>query len=259
MAGMTGPTQAQPSPPDRIDWPAVEVVAPLAQGPAVLVCEHASPFVPPELPLGLAARDALSHAAWDPGAALVARRMAARLGAPLVAGALSRLVYDCNRPPDAPDAMPARSERIEIPGNRGLTPAQRRARAWAVHDPFHATLADLLARRPGAALVSVHSFTPVYDGAPREVEVGLLCEGGGGRLPRAMLPLVAARWRAALDRPYSAEDGVTYTLRRHGRGRDAAMIEIRNDLIATPEAARDMGDALATVLGQALGRLSAAA
>jgi predicted N-formylglutamate amidohydrolase len=244
-----------------IGWPAVELVSPQARGPAVLVCEHASPFIPPDLPMGLAPGDALSHAVWDPGALLVASRMSARLDAPLVAGALSRLVYDCNRPPSSPEAIRDRSERISVPGNAALGAEERRVRVAGVHDPFHAAVAEVLGARPHAALVSVHSFTPVYDGVPREVELGFLQdpEGGGARLARAMLEGARMRWHAALDRPYDASDGVTYTLRRHARGRDAVMIEIRNDLIASPASARTMGDALADLLLEALAGLEVAA
>ena len=244
--------------PEDIGWPAVEVANPDAEGAAVLVCEHASPFVPPSVALGLAAADALSHAAWDPGAALVARRMAARLGAPLVMGTLSRLVFDCNRPPEAPDAIVARSELIDVPGNRNLAPEARAARARAVHAPFHETLGRVLARRPAAALVTVHSFTPVYAGRVRAVELGLLHDADA-RMARALLPGARARWAAALNEPYSAADGVTHTLRLHGLGRPSVMIEIRNDLLADPAAAQEVGDVLAGLVAAALAELGAAA
>ena len=44
-----------------------------------------------------------------------------RLGAPAILQRYSRLVQDCNRPPDAPSAMPEVSELTAIPGNAGLT------------------------------------------------------------------------------------------------------------------------------------------
>ena len=86
------------------------------QGPAraLVVCEHASNRIPEVLgDLGLdqaAARE--SHIAWDPGALGVATALAARISAPLVHGSISRLVYDCNRPPDAASAIPETSESL---------------------------------------------------------------------------------------------------------------------------------------------------
>lgn len=215
--------------------PPVEVIDPGGAAGLVLVCEHASADIPPVLgDLGLAPDARHSHAAWDIGAAALARRLSQMLSAPLVEARLSRLVYDCNRPPKAPDAIPSRVEAHDVPGNRGLDAAHRAARAAAIHDPFHAALARTLADRPDAALVTIHSFTPVWNGTPREVEIGFL-HGADDRLAQAMLAAVPAGWVAALNAPYGPSDGVLHTIDRHGTaaGRASVMIEIRNDLLAT--------------------------
>ncbi len=100
----------------------VAVTNPAGRSDIVLVCEHASRSIPAELNGLGASQDTLqSHAAWDIGAAAVAEAMSAQLDAPLVASRISRLVYDCNRPPDAVDAMPEQSEIHAIPGNRHLS------------------------------------------------------------------------------------------------------------------------------------------
>ena len=117
--------------PDQIlsvdDGPAAEVVNPNGRAPVCLVCEHASAAIPSSLgALGLADADRYSHAVWDIGAEELARTLSRRLDAPLVLARVSRLVYDCNRPPEREDAMPARTETIDIPGNRDLTPAERK-------------------------------------------------------------------------------------------------------------------------------------
>ena len=107
----------------------VEVINPSGRGDFVLVCEHASNTVPAALNnLGLTGDVLDTHIAWDPGALRVARAMARLLDAPLVAPRVSRLVYDCNRPPDAPHAIPLRSEAVDIPGNAGLGEHERRER-----------------------------------------------------------------------------------------------------------------------------------
>lgn len=242
-------------------WTAVEVTGAAGRAPIVLACEHASRTIPPELrALGLDEAAQRAHVAWDIGAAVLARRLSERLEAPLVSGTLSRLVYDCNRPFSAPDCIPVRSERYDIPGNRGLDAAARRARLERVHDPFHAALEETCRRqtercgRP-VALITVHSFTPVYLGVPRAVEIGFLHHEDPG-LAQAALAAETARgvYRTALDEPYAASDGVTYTLARHGdgEGRPAVMIEVRNDMIDTDEGALRMGDHLADTLARAL-------
>ena len=246
----------------RDEWTAFEVIRPDGAGPVVLVCEHASARIPSELrDLGLSEASRHSHAAWDIGARDVALAMSAALDAPLVAGSISRLVYDCNRPETAPDAIPALSERHAVPGNEGLDAGARRDRCVRVHDPFHAALDALLdGRTDRPALVTVHSFTPVFHGRRREVQLGFLSHSDD-RFARAALAEAGTRHRASLNAPYGPGDGVTYTLARHGeaRGLPTLMIEIRNDLIDRPETAAQMGSHLATVLCRALAALDEAA
>lgn len=240
----------------------VEVLNPAGTSPVVLVCEHASSFIPADLQdLGLNRNDRLSHAAWDPGAMAVARQVAERLDAKLVASKVSRLVYDCNRPPDAPDAMPAQSERVVVPGNAELDDAARQSRAKTYYYPFRKTLADTLsvtaAQGATPVLVTVHSFTPVYHGSPRAVEIGILHDSDT-RLADAML--IAAQTSAfdvQRNEPYGPEHGVTHTLKEHGLadGYANVMLEIRNDLIGTEDQQRKMGETLCDWLQTALKRI----
>lgn len=220
---------------------AVEVINRGGAGPVVLLCEHASHHIPDRYNgLGLAPSDRLSHAAWDPGALGVARDLSRRFDAPLVASRVSRLVYDCNRPPEAASAMPVRSEAIDVPGNLGLSPDQRAEREATVYRPFcEATGAVLDARRVNqspTALVTVHSFTPVFHGHTRAVEIGILHDTDD-RLAELMLAdaKTLPHRRIARNEPYGPADGVTHSLRLHGiaRGLPNVMIEIRNDLLAT--------------------------
>lgn len=253
-------TQAREADTPLHDTP-VEVRNASGGGPFLLVCEHASNFIPPEYgTLGLDDAALESHIAWDPGALAVADEMARLLDAPLVAARVSRLVYDCNRPPDSPSAMPAESEIYRIPGNAGLTAGQRQARTQAVYHPFRAALATAIdahgARRGPPAIVTVHSFTPVWRGVARAVEVGVLHDDDA-RLADAMLSAAGDGDGLAVRRnePYGPEDGVTHTLREHAlpRGLANVMIEIRNDLIATPDDARTMAGRLAGWLAAAHG------
>ncbi len=116
--------------------------------PVVVVCEHASSFIPPELhSLGLGADILKSHIVWDPGAMAVAESISGRLDAVLVASQVSRLVYDCNRPPGSIDAVPARSEIFDVPGNQALSQAARDARIALVYEPFRTSLESVVAGR----------------------------------------------------------------------------------------------------------------
>lgn len=225
-----------------------------APGRVVLVCEHASNRFPPpwDGALGLTDDQRRAHIAWDPGALGLARGLAQALKAPLIHATASRLIYDLNRPPHAPGAMPARSEIHDIPGNSAIPAAERLARTRAHYLPFHAALADLLACRLAQGLnpvlITVHSFTPVYFGQPRAVEFGVIHDADD-RLARAIARQETGML-TRLNEPYSAADGVAHMLARHATplGLPHAMLEIRNDLIATPEAEAGMAARLAPAI-----------
>ncbi len=245
-------------------WAPVSFERTNGKTPLIVVCEHASKEIPPEFSeLGLESQHRASHAVWDIGALPMARAISAELDAPLVFGGVSRLLYDCNRPPEAHDCIPEKSEVVNVPGNVGLDPAYRNARALLIHDPFHKAvegLIDAQMQRLGCpiAVVTIHTFTPIYHGKPREVEFGFLFDENA-ELSRAACQLEEKRgvYRAALNQPYAATDGVTYTLLRHAddRGLPSTMVEVRNDLVDTHEKASCVGKHLAETIQQSVNEI----
>lgn len=240
-------------------------INPAGRSAVLLVCEHASNFVPVVFDnLGLS--DALlhSHIAWDPGALAVAKVLSATLDAPLIAQRVSRLVYDCNRPPQVVSAVPAISELHPIPGNSGLSAVERYARVESVYQPFQQAVGVVLDDRLDAGqkpvLVTVHSFTPFYKGARRDVELGILYDSDA-RLAEALLRAVnnGPEIDARLNQTYGPADGVTHTLAEQAllRGLLNVMIEIRNDLIGDAAGQESVGTWLADCLRQALSDLGA--
>jgi predicted N-formylglutamate amidohydrolase len=222
------------------------------RSPVVLVCDHASNFIPEEFrTLGLERSELVRHIAWDPGAAPVAQRMAAALDAVLIESRISRLVIDCNRPLDAPDLIPAVSETTAVPGNARLSPAERARRIALSYEPFHAEIETVISERLAAGLetrlVSVHSFTPVYRRVARPWHIGIIHDDDN----RLAAPLISALRSlkgvvVGVNEPYSPADRVYFTLERHARSRGlaCAMIEIRNDEISATTGQRKWADLL---------------
>jgi predicted N-formylglutamate amidohydrolase len=179
------------------------------------------------------------------------------LDAPLVESRISRLVCDCNRALDAPDLVAAESETTPVPGNRDLDEATRRRRIEIAHAPFHEALDEVIRTRLACGretwLLTVHSFTPVYRGQWRPWEIGIVHDDD----ERLATPLVEGLRRRepglkiGRNQPYAPSDGVYYTVERHARphGLPCAMIEIRNDDIATTAGQRRYGQMLAEITG----------
>lgn len=223
-----------------VDPPPVELVRSGGRAPLVLTCEHGGNAVPACLKhIAPGPEDMARHISWDVGAAEVARGVAARLDAALAVQPYSRLVIDCNRPRFAADLTPAASDGTSIPFNERLSEAEQEARWLAVHQPFHRAVSGLLDSRGAVALIAVHSFTPrLRGGAPRDMAAGLLVRRNRSlaeALQRA-LTVRASEGPVVFNAPYRIEDESDYTIPVHGeaRGLPHLLLEIRNDLIATP-------------------------
>lgn len=243
-----------------IDKAIVDVRLARAASMIVVVCEHASAHIPAHFDnLGLAETARNSHVVWDPGALALATGVADQLDATLITAKTSRLVYDCNRPPAAPDAMPARSEIVDVPGNADLTTTDKAARVATYYEPFRAAVSQVLAELSDPILVTIHSFTPVYNGRHRDVEIGILHDSDA-RLADALFSTADTQHIVRRNEPYGPKDGVTHTLKEHAlpAGYLNVMLEVRNDLIADDAAQSAMATTLSAWLQRALAKTGAA-
>lgn len=231
-----------------------------------LTADHAGRAIPRRLgTLGLTAGDLARHIAWDIGIAAVTERLSALLDATAVLQTYSRLVIDCNRDPSWPTAMPEVSELTTIPGNQGLSQAGRKARVAAVFTPYHTRIATLLvarqsARRP-TVLVAMHSFTPVFKGERRDMQVGVLYNRDP-RLALVLLDLLRREGDLVVgdNAPYAITETSDYGIPTHGekRGLPHAEIEIRQDLIEDAAGQDQWASRLARLLPRAVEQMPAA-
>lgn len=244
--------------------PPVRVLNPAGASPFLLLGDHAGNAIPASLAsLGLGAADLARHIAWDIGVDGLGPKLAAALDAVFIRQTYSRLVVDCNRDPEAPDAMPEISDGTMIPGNAALTDGARAARIAAIHGPYQAAIAAELDRRHtggmDTVIVSLHSFTPSMNGKDRPWQIGVLYGGGSTVFAKAVLDLLEKRrvWTVGDNEPY-AMDGIDYTIPRHAfaAGLRYVELEIRQDLLATVEQQADWSRILAAALPEALTSLA---
>lgn len=216
------------------------------RSPYFLTCDHAGTRLPRRLGgLGLAAGELQRHIGWDIGAAGLSRHLAALLDATLVLQPYSRLVIDCNRPPQAPDSIARRSEATIIAGNQRLSAAAAAQRRREIFEPYHARIRALLDARLQRGqptwLIAMHSFTPVYLGQARPWHVGLLYHRDA-RMAQALGALLRQNARLCVgdNQPYAVCDDSDYGIPEHGerRGLPHVELEIRQDLIAAPAGQR---------------------
>jgi predicted N-formylglutamate amidohydrolase len=221
------------------DPPPVRVLRADGGSDFFLTADHAGRAVPRALgDLGVPAAEMARHIAWDIGIAGVTERLSALLDATAVLQVYSRLVIDCNRDPSWATAMPEVSELTAIPGNVGLSAADRAARVAAVFAPYHERIAALLDARAGrrTVLVAMHSFTPSFKGESRSMHVGMLYNRDA-RLALILLDLLRQEGDLVVgdNAPYAITEDSDYGVPTHGEKRGLAHVEveIRQDLIAS--------------------------
>jgi len=240
---------------------AVSEINPGGGSRILLLCDHATSIVPADVAggdLGVPPAEMGRHIAYDIGAAGVTEALAEMLDAPALLTRFSRLVIDPNRGEDDPTLIMRLYDGTIIPANRAVGEAERERRLEAFHRPYHRAIEAAIARlealgRP-PALIAMHSFTPRLKGRPpRPWDIGILWHRDG----RIALPLIA-RLRddgfcVGDNEPYSGElEGDTMS--RHGTrsGRPHVLIEVRQDLIATPADQLLWAERLAPILTQVI-------
>jgi len=236
----------------------VSVFNPNGSSSFVLTCEHSGNSIPLSLGrLGLNEEELYRHIALDIGAAAFAKCLAKHLDAPLVLQEYSRLVIDCNRPKNSYDSIPLKSDGVSVPANMKLSRQEQESRHKEIFVPFHDTVRRLLDTRchnRNAAVIALHSFTPVLATAPadRPWDIGLLYNRDNrlAIMVDHLLGKARQEYSFTHNKPYTVDDASDYTLPVHGeqRGIYHLLLEIRNDhLILDNEIHR-----LASIFGNVL-------
>ena len=240
------------------DVPPVREFNAAGRSPFLLTCDHYGRLIPRALgDLGLPESELVRHIAWDIGIAGVAERLSQHLDAHLIVQRYSRLVIDCNRPPDAASSIPRISEATTIPGNEGISRASRgdaaRADLRSLSPAHRRDYRSAPECRPadGAGVAA-----QLYAGLCRDRaawHIGTLYQRDR-TLPPLLLKLLRAEGDLVVgdNEPYAVSDETDYTIPVHGeaRGLMNSGIEIRQDLISDPAGEQAWADRLARIFGE---------
>ena len=204
-----------------------------------LTAEHAEERIPEGF--SFAAEDERlrgTHWAFDLGVADTMRELSAALGAPGVLARFSRLLVDPNRAEHEDELFRKEAEGAPVYTNRDLSDAERERRLTRLYRPYHAIIDELLARSSAPIVFSVHSFTPVYEGEPRAMELGVLFNREVELAERLRHHLEAEDFIVAMNEPYSGALGLIYSAESHAdrHGKRALELEIRQDLAVDAKA-----------------------
>jgi predicted N-formylglutamate amidohydrolase len=237
---------------------------PAGPSPIVFLSDHAGLAIPRRLErLGLSESELERHIGWDIGIFGVTSRLADLLGAAYICQRYSRLVIDCNRRVGSAQSIMARSDGTDVPGNRGLSDADKAAREAEIMRPYHDAIDRLLDRRQAdrlpTAIICMHSCTPrlAADMEFRPWHIGVIAHHDW-RIGEPLLALLAEEPELCVGRnePYNVDIEVDYTVPVHceGRGLPYVEIEIRQDLIGEESGQREWAERLARILARVIDR-----
>ena len=205
----------------------------------LVICDHASNNIPLEYKnLGVSKKDLQSHRAFDLGASQVASELSNLLSCNLVMANFSRLLIDPNRGKDDPTLIPKLSEGKIIKGNINISMSEddteRNKRINQFYLPYHKQISSFIIKSLDNGripkILSIHSFTPIWKGKKREIDVGVLWDKDD-RLSKIFLNSLK-NIKLGNNKPYSGRLK-NDTLYKHATsyGIPHVLIELRQDLL----------------------------
>jgi predicted N-formylglutamate amidohydrolase len=212
---------------------AFEALGGHARSSVFLTAEHAKERFPVGYTLPPAdAWLAGTHWAYDLGVEPLVRELSGTLAAPAVLAGFSRLLVDPNRAEHEETLFRVEAEGRRIELNAALPVPERERRLSVLYRPYHQAIDARLGASRSEILFSVHSFTPVYEGAVREMELGVLFNREDDLAERMRRALERDGFRVAMNEPYSGKEGLIHAAERHAdaHGRRAIELEVRQDL-----------------------------
>jgi len=206
----------------------------------VITCEHASN----DLPEGYSWTEndrkyfAEEHWGWDAGSLDVAMYLAKEMKCLLVYSLYSRLLADVNRSTSANTLFRTEGDGQLIDLNRDLTYEEEEKRIIKYHHSYYHALREISVKIDPLYIFSVHSYTPVYEGQPRSLEVGILVSYSEELAEKVCAGIKKKNHKIAINEPYDGKQGLNaldtllyakYPVRRQG-----IEFEFRNDLLKDP-------------------------
>ncbi|MEM7137809.1 MAG: N-formylglutamate amidohydrolase [Myxococcota bacterium] len=217
---------------------AVELIDGNYRSRVVLTCEHAGSTLPapwswPKADLRLVG----THWSCDLGADALTRNLAEALGAPAVLSRFTRLLVDPNRPLDSDTLFRSEADGLPVELNASVETAERERRIRGYYEPYHATATTMVQRSDAEIVFGIHTFTPIYEGDARSIELGVLFDQEEDLGNALVTHLQDAGFVAAANEPYSGKAGLAYSPVLHAEqfNRRALEIEARQDLVVEPD------------------------
>jgi len=209
----------------------------------VITCEHASN----QLPEGYSWTEndrtyfANDHWGYDPGSLDVALCLAKELKCVLVYSLYSRLLVDVNRSLAADTLFRTNGDGRTVDLNSKITYEEEQSRILKYHHSYYNALREVSIKIDPLYIFSVHSFTALYEGEARALEVGLLISYSDELGKKVYDGFKKKNHNVAINEPYDGKQGLnaldTLLFAKYPVRRQGVEFEFRNDLLLDPKKA----------------------
>ena len=242
---------------------AFEIIGTSKPTPFLFSCEHASNSLPKSLsPSKKDQRFLQTHWAWDIGVPQLLRTLVQMTPSQAIFARFSRLLIDPNRSLNRSDLIVPSIEGHSLSFNQNLSVQERNSRLEKYYHPYHQAFDEMVETRCQSpepfVLISFHSFTPVWNGDLRSMDIGLLYDDHNGNDPH--LDLVSALesnfqeqgFFTARNKPYTGQSGLMFSVQQQGRKHKVPHIELEFNqaTLSSPERIQSVAQRVFSALEQ---------
>ena len=229
---------------------AYSIICPDNKGPFFFTAEHASN----RIPVKISKSDGQflnTHWAYDIGIAPLIQQLCQKLSCSGVQTEYSRLWIDANRAPNQDGLIKTSIEGKHLSFNQRITPAEKDFRIQSFHEKYHNTISEELRKHNRSPiLISLHSFTPIWNNQIRTMDIGVLFDRDEDLAYAVAKRIEDEGFFVAMNKPYSGKNGLIYAADRHGNQENIPYVEFEfnQSILCTPKRISFVADRMAMVL-----------
>jgi len=223
----------------------------------VITCEHATNDLPDEYSWSENDTKYFKNEHWgvDIGALKMAKDLAAELKCVLVHSIYSRLLLDTNRTILSDTLFRKGGDGQIVELNKDLTFEEEQIRIQKYFISYYEAIREISVKVDPRYILSIHSFTPLYQGEIREMEIGVLYGHESVRLATDLNDGMKEKYKSVLNSPY---DGIStmgavksLIFAKNLTRRQGITFEFRNDLLQSETRYPELRDHTVQVLKKA--------
>ncbi len=223
----------------------------------LFIADHASNYIPSSLKnLGLKDTQLNSHIAYDLGVKELCISLSNLFNSKYIVGEYSRLIIDLNRDISDPTLIPEIVDRKIIKKNLNLSNYDKRKRISEIYNKYHCKIKKAINHNNIMALISLHSFNPIFKKHKRNIHFGILSNQDRRLSNHIITEMKKRKLKVGDNEPYKG-NLIGDTMYKHGLKNNLhhTLIEVRNDLLSSSTKIHRVSVLLKQVINNSINRI----